>query len=296
MLQSDEQIARKPAATVEGRLCLRFEHQPELGRTALVSCTQQAPLRIVRAFPTADGAALVHLHNVSGGVLGGDRLELDVQVGASARVQLTTTGATRLYRSRAGLPPATQRTSIRVEADGLLEYVPDPLIPFAGSRYCQDTRIELAPGAGLFWWETVAPGRDARGEMFAYDLLQITLELTAAGRLVALERMRLEPALRPLSSPARLGPYRYFASLYICRADLDAARWVALEAQLSEEAQRRSRSGMEVWGVSALPAHGLVVRGLSRSGPAIASGLPAFRREARRELYGQVPALPRKLY
>lgn len=296
MLQSDEQIARKPSADVEGRLHLRFEHQPESARTVLASCVQQAPLRIVRAFPIADGAALVHLHNVSGGVLGGDRLELNVEVGARARVQLTTTGATRLYRSRAGRAPAMQYTSIRVEEDGLLEYLPDPLIPFAGSRYCQETRIELAAGAGLFWWETVAPGRDARGESFAYELLQITLELTAADRLVALERMRLEPALRPLSSPARLGPYRYFASLYICRAGLDAARWLALEAQLSEEAVRRSCRGTQEWGVSTLPAHGLIVRALSRDGSAIASGLPIFWREARRELYGQVAALPRKLY
>lgn len=30
----------------------------------------------------------------------------------------------------------------------------DALIPFAVARYCQQTKIELAEDAGLFWWET----------------------------------------------------------------------------------------------------------------------------------------------
>jgi urease accessory protein len=286
----------RPAGTVAGCLKVGFEYQPQQGRTVLATCIQQAPLRIVRAFPVSDGAALVHMHNLSGGVLGGDRLELEVHAGAHARAQLTSTGATRIYRRREGLPPAIQRTSIKVHEHGLLEYLPDPLIPFAGSRYCQDTRIELAEGAGLFWWETVAPGRDAAGEVFAYDLLQISLDLRALDRPIALERLRLEPALRPLSSPARLGPYRYFATFYICRVGVDPARWSALEAELSDEAQRRSCAGVEIWGVSTLPAHGLVVRALSRSGSAIAAGLPSFWHTARRELYGQAVALPRKLY
>lgn len=296
MLQTDLLTVQQRTAKVDGRLDLRFEHRPDQDRTVLTACRQQAPLRIVRAFPVDDGAALVHLHNVSGGVLGGDRLDLNVQVGAGARVQITTTGATRVYRCRPGMPPAEQHTTVRVERDGLLEYLPDPLIPFAGSRYRQQTRIELADGAGLFWWEAVAPGRDASGEVFAYDLLEIIFELSAADRPVAIERMRLEPHVHPLSSPARLGPYRYFASLYICRAGLDAARWLELEAQLSEQAVRRTCSGSEEWGVSTLPAHGMVVRGLSRNGAALASGLPFFWREAHCVLYGYAPALPRKLY
>src|SRR5262249_45170159 len=155
--------------------------------------------------------------NVSGGVLGGDRLELKVEVGPQAQAQLTSTGATRLYRQRANRPASEQHTEIHVAEGGLLEYLPDPLIPFAGSHYHQKTRIELSPGSGLFWWETIAPGREARGELFEYDALQIELDLTVAGRPIALERLQLEPQLRPLSSVARLGPYRYLTSFYICR-------------------------------------------------------------------------------
>ncbi len=281
---------------VEGRLRLSCEYRQELRKTVLALCEQQQPLRVVRAFSTVDAPTLIHLHNLSGGVLGGDRLELTVNVGREAQVQLTSTGATRIYRSRAGLPPATQRNVVVVEENGLLEWLPDPLIPYAGSRYCQETRIHLAAGAGLFWWEIVAPGRDARGEIWAYDLLQMTLDIEAEGRPVALERIRLEPALRPLSSPARLGPYRYFASLYICRVGLEPARWLCLEQELAEEAQSRSQINSELWGISTLPQHGLVVRALSCTGRANAAGLHAFWRAARVALYGEAAPLPRKLY
>lgn len=63
---------------------------------------QQPPWKVVRAFANGNGGSLVHLHNVSGGVLSGDRLILDIDAGPGSIVQVTTTGATRLYRHRAG--------------------------------------------------------------------------------------------------------------------------------------------------------------------------------------------------
>jgi urease accessory protein len=256
---------------------------------------QRPPLRVVRAFAHADGAAAVHLHNVSGGVLGGDRLEMRVDVGASARAQLTTTGATRLYRSR-NEATAVQLTDVTIGRDALLEYMPDTLIPFAGARYEQHTRITLGQGAGLFWWETIAPGRTARDEVFAYDLLHLTLDILADSKLIALERVRLEPRIRPLTAFGRLGSYRYCTSFYICRHGIDAARWHVYEAQLADMAEQCSVQHDYIWGVTMLPAHGLLVRGLSSSAPALVRGLHEFWRAAKRLIYGQEPILPRKLY
>jgi urease accessory protein len=280
----------------KGRLGLSFQRPAGATQTVLTVYEQEAPLKLVRAFPLKGGGSLVHLHNLSGGVLGGDRLELRVGVDPGAWAQLTSTGATRLYRSRPAGPTAVQINEIRVEDGGLLEYLPDPLIPFAGSRYRQETTINLAAGAGLFWWETIAPGREARGEVFDYDLLKVRLDIVAEGRPVALDRFKLEPRLRPLSSAVRLGPYRYYSSLYICRVGIEASRWRALEESLGELVQRLSRPGEVLWGVSTLAAHGLVVRAVSRQGRDIASGLLAFWRAAKMELYGQEAVRPRKIY
>ena len=280
---------------VRGRLRLSFEHLDAAGRTVLAVCEQQPPLKVVRAFPLNCGEALVHLHNVSGGVLSGDQLELIVEVGTGACAQLTSTGATRLYRSRIEAPAARQINDVSVGENALLEYLPDELIPFAGSRYRQETRIELAQGAGLFWWETVAPGREARGELFDYESLHLNLDIRAEGRPLALERVKLEPGRRPLASLVRLGPYRYFSSFYICQVGRDAAWWLELERQLAELAQQLTRPSETLWGVSTLPAHGLVVRALSVKGRDIASGLLAFWQAAKQQLYGREAVPPRKV-
>jgi urease accessory protein len=280
---------------VKGNLNLGFSFDEKMQSTRLHVYAQQPPLRVIRAFPVSDGGVLVHLHNVSGGVLGGDQLEVSVRVETKAYVQLTSTSATRIYRCQSQLPAATQTTEMVVEEGGLLEYLPDPLIPFAGSRYRQRSRIQLAAHAGLFWWETLAPGRTARDEIFAYDLLHVDLDICAEGRPLAIERTRFNPGCQ-FSSPARLGVYRYMSSFYICKVDLEPACWLHLEKELSIIAQQLTKHGEICWGVSTLVAHGLVVRALSRGGRDITSGLCLFWQTAKRELYGQEGILPRKLY
>ena len=89
------------------QLSLRFEKgQMRVER-------QDPPWKVVRAFPQEGGMVLVHLHNVSGGVLAGDRLGLKIEVAAGASAQITTTGATRLYRHRAGAPDSQQSYGYR---------------------------------------------------------------------------------------------------------------------------------------------------------------------------------------
>src|SRR5258708_1768861 len=283
-------------ARVHGQLCLRFEARGDRNQTILAESEQQLPLRVVRAFQLDDGGALVHLHNLSGGVLGGDQLDVTVEVGPRAIAQVTSTGATRIYRSRKNAEPAEQRLQISVEDDGLVEYLPDQLIPFAGSSYRQETRIELGANAGLFWWETVAPGREASNEIFAYDLLQLKTWISALGQPIAIEHMRIEPTRRSIFSLARLGAYTYFSTFYICRVGIESSRWLELEKLLGELAEQFSRPAKIVWGVSPLRAHGVVVRALSASGRQLTHRLPYFWRAAKLFLYEREAGLPRKAY
>ena len=275
-------------------LWLRFENSH--GETALRVKQQQAPWRVIRGFPNASGETLAHLHNVSGGVLDNDDLRLQLEIGPGARAQITTTGATRVYRSRSAEAVALQRTEVTVGERGLLEYLPDPLIPYARSRFRQSTTIELRDEATLFWWETTAPGREAAGEVFEYHALRTSLDLRAGGELVALERYAIEPGIRNPVSPARLGHFRYFSSFYVCQAGRAAPSWRDLESQLGDLAEELSRPGEVLWGVSALTACGLVIRGVAVKGRDLTQGLVTFWRAAKWSLCGRVAAIPRKIY
>ncbi|MFZ3214999.1 MAG: urease accessory protein UreD [Candidatus Acidiferrales bacterium] len=280
---------------LQASLSLEFARDEHAGRTVLAASRQQPPLKVVRAFAVQDGAALAHLHNVSGGLLGGDRLALHVTMGAGARVQLTTTGATRIYRPREGAPPATQTNEFTVREGALLEYVPDAIIPFAGARFSQASTIHLAQGAGLFWWEILAPGREARGEVFAYDCVEMKTGVFALGRPIVGERVRIEPQRRAVSSLGRLGPYRTWATFCIARVGLGAADWLAIERELREQAAGLASPGETLWGISALPAHGLMVRCVAVHGRHVLPGLQALWQTAKRRLYGCDAVLPRKV-
>ena len=281
---------------ISSALDLRFHYQPAQRKTTLEIAAQNPPLRVIRAFHLPDGAALAHLHNISGGVLGGDALALHVSVGQNARAQLTTPGATRIYQHRPNLPDASQQTRVEIESAALLEYLPDPLIPFAGSRYRQSTHIQLAPDAGLFWWETIAPGREAYGERFSYEMVEMSLEITAQGKPIALERYQLRPQENALSSLARLGAYLYHSTFYICRAGVSDATWLALEAELTLIAGQYSEAGQTLWGVSTLTSDGLVIRGLSMTHRALTAQLTHFWRLAKQKLYASEIIVPRKNY
>src|SRR5271165_7087734 len=92
---------------VRAAMQLSFSRDPVSGNTILVKSLHEPPLKVVRAFTLEDGSALAHLHNVSGGLLGGDYLTLRIDVGRDGCAQLTTTGATRIYRHREELSQTT---------------------------------------------------------------------------------------------------------------------------------------------------------------------------------------------
>jgi urease accessory protein len=280
---------------LRAKLALHFFYDASANRTILLSSAQEPPLRVVRAFDNPDSSALAHLHNVSGGLLGGDQLALAVRVGAGAAAQITTTGATRIYRPRANALPASQTNEIDVERGALLEYVPDAIIPFAGARFAQRTTIHLEEDAGLFWWEILAPGREAHGELFAYERVEMRAEIVSQGRLIFAENARLEPRARELSSLARLGRYCYWATLFICRSGLDPRAWLGEESRLRDTAVGLNRPGEILWGVSTLVADGLIVRGVALRGRDLVSGLQQLWNAAKVRLYGQEAVPPRKL-
>jgi urease accessory protein len=252
---------------------------------------QDPPWKVVRAF-----GSLVHLNNVSGGVLAGDRLALDVEVQAGAAAQITTTGATRLYRHRTGASDSEQHARFWVADGALLEYLPDAVIPYAGTRHVQRTEIRLGRGSTLLWWEILAPGRLAAGECFAFERLRVQTEVHAGVRPVLRENYLLEPRQKDLSATPRMFEYSHAASLCAVQEGLPPAFWRVLEDRLNEVAQERTRPGQGVWGASMLVSDGVVVRGLSTSGCFLHEALIEFWRIARVATIGADAVPPRKMY
>lgn len=157
------------------------------------------------ARPDASGMPEVHLTNPGGGTLGGDRLDLEVRVGAGAAATILTQGATRAYRGA----EAVQRARVSIDEGGVLEYLPHPLIPFARSRWRQETVVELDPAARLLAWEAFSAGRVARGERFAFDRLSSRTAVLRDGRPEVIDGFELERGGEPF------GGWSYLATVHV---------------------------------------------------------------------------------
>ncbi|MGC2400067.1 MAG: urease accessory protein UreD [Acidobacteriaceae bacterium] len=275
--------------------CLHLDFHAASGATQLHCARQDPPWKVVRAFPNPAGESLVHINNISGGVFGGDHLNLRINLGPGTAAQITTTGATRLYRPREGTADALLCNEVHLGKGALLEYLPDSVIPFRDARCEQRTNVHLDSGATLFWWEIIAPGRVASGELFAYSSLRLNSSITSQGHPIYTDRVHFNPSQGDLSSLARLGKYRYHTSFMICRSNEDRATWIALEQMLREVSHARSR-GNTLWGSTTLVADGVLVRGLSESGLYIMEDLFCFWSSAKSYLLGRLPSPPRRTY
>lgn len=144
------------------------------GRTVLRRQSFAAPIHISKPHRDA-GWLVVNLASPAPGLLAGDRVNVRVDVESGARLMLTAPSANRIHAMPAGHAELTQ--SFRVASGAALDVWPEYLIPQAGARYRQRTRIEVAPGGSLLWTETIAPGRAAAGEIFAFTELRIATDL-----------------------------------------------------------------------------------------------------------------------
>jgi urease accessory protein len=283
---------RNPGDCAPNRLELKFTLDAHV--TRMFVPVQEPPWRAIRAFPNSQQQAVVHLHNVSGGILSDDSLCLSIEAGAATRAQVTSVGATRIYRQRGGSSTASQFTSIRVGDGAIVEYLPDVVIPFAGSRFSQSTVVSLGPNAGFIGWESLAAGRIASGEEFAFDSFHSDCSVSSEHRPLAFERYTLSPSDSDPRSAARWGRFRYSATLYICHTGIAQSRWIGLESRLNDVAFGKTCDGSR-WGVSTLVAAGLVIRGLALEAHQITSGLHMFWNLAKQELWGQPAIPPRKI-
>ena len=284
-------------------LVLAFEQHGSA--TAFRCLRQDPPWRVVRGFVLTDGEILVHLHNVSGGIFGGDALKLTAHLLPGAEAQITTTGSTRLYRPRTGVSDASLVSCFRLEQGATLEYLPDALIPFRESRTFQKNSYSLEEGATLFCWDTVAPGRTAAGEIFAYERLRLATEIKVAGSPIYNDRLLLEPSRWPMRTPARFGAAKYLVTFLAVRAGSSAAEMRALEQALESvvyrteferEPAREGEQSSSLWGVTTLPAHGVLVRGMLDCSVTIPAKLQTLWSAAKRQLCGREAIAPRKTY
>ena len=188
---------------------LSMHYRLQQGRTVALD-RHSGPLRVLqRLYPEGDAICHHVLVHPPGGLVGGDELQMDLQMDAGAHALITTPGATRYYRSD-GLP-AAQRVNLRLAADTRLEWLPMESIAHPGCLGTNQLTLDLAPGAEMMGWDLLALGLPASDSPFASGCY--TQHLHWPG--VWLERARLEAADQVLmDGPLGLAGHRVLGTLW----------------------------------------------------------------------------------
>lgn len=234
-----------------GLLELGFERRSTgaAARTELVHHYQKAPLQIMRPLYYDDAwpqMPFTYLITTGGGILHGDRLRTDLRFGAGTAAHVTTQAHTKLCRMDGGYAAAT--IDLVVGAEAFVEYLPDPLIPYAGARYVQRTRVRLDPSATFVTGETMFAGRLSRGERHGYDALAIDLDIVDdTARPLVVEHARLVGGERSARRAAVLGAHDVVSTLYVVTPQVPAPQLAdALHDAVAGVACDGTRTGVSV--------------------------------------------------
>jgi urease accessory protein len=230
------------------------------GRTVVKEQYSQVPLLAQKAMyleESLPAMAYMYIISPSGGVLQGDTYRIEIALEKGAQAHFTTQGATRVYRMDRGF--AAQFVSISADSGAYVEYMPDQIIPYAGSRFYQKTSLSVHPEATVVYSEVITPGRTAMGESFQYDVCYLKVDA------------RDHQGLQRFSDAAVLEPkkrdVREFGAL---DRDVVGTVYVMCPARLARQICKEANSALEkagiLGGASVLPREmGMAARMLGDS-------------------------------
>jgi urease accessory protein len=175
-----------PALGWHAHLQLTFARHDQ--RTVIVDRRHRGPLLVQRPFYPEGDVCHAYIVHPPGGVVGGDQLQLQVDVRERGHALLTTPAAAKFYRSDGRT--ARQDQTLRA-GDTTLEWLPQESIFYPQANVRSTTRIELTSRARFIGWEIVCLGLPARKQPFDEGELRLHLELWADGSPLLIDRLRI---------------------------------------------------------------------------------------------------------
>lgn len=200
----------EPDKPFQARLSLDFRE--DAGKTRLVGKDHFGPLLVQKPFyPEGSDMCQAVIIHPPGGVVGGDKLEMTVKVGRSAKAQITTPGAAKWYKANGHV--SHQGIKLDIGAGGVLEWVPQETIFFDNAHMKLDHQVLLEKEASYIGCEILCFGRTASGESFNNGQISQRTSIRRDGKLVWFEQIRLQGGSSAMRNPLGLGGHTVCATL-----------------------------------------------------------------------------------
>jgi urease accessory protein len=262
MLSHDRQEENEIFAGNRAASRITLSVKAAAGITRRARVHEQGALRLRFPGPPAPELEAV-IVNTGGGMAGGDRFDLAMDVGPAAQLVATTAAAEKVYRTLG--PDTAVGVKLAVAAGGALDWLPHETILFDRARLRRTIDVALAADARLLLAEAIVFGRSGMGEVVSEGLLFDRWRVRRNGRLIYAETVRLEGAVADklkLAAVAKAGAA--IATILLTPAD-DAA----VAAVRALEGRFRGEVGLSVWNGMAL------VRMVAADGAALRHDLAA---------------------
>ncbi|SLN51911.1 urease accessory protein UreD [Roseisalinus antarcticus] len=150
---------------------------------------QQGSLKVLFPGRPAQTLEAVTL-NTSGGLTGGDRISFEAEVGAGARLCLSTQAAERAYASR-DCEPARVTTGLTLGEGAMLHWLPQETILFDRADLCRTLAVDMVEDATLLAVEPLVFGRHAMGETLRTGHFTDSWRVRRGGVTIYAEALRL---------------------------------------------------------------------------------------------------------
>ncbi|KAJ1422454.1 UreD urease accessory protein-domain-containing protein [Ochromonadaceae sp. CCMP2298] len=214
------------------------------GKTVLTRLFSTYPLRLIPQQPWLNYASVVAL-GFGGGLVHGDRVDLQLRLKAGALVCLKTQGSQKVFKSHTLPLPlssnaaqtgkewnapgdgsgVTSTNSIRalLQTGSLFAMLLDPTVCFPGARYRQQLDFRLQEGASLLYVDWFTAGRTDRDEDWAMERLQNDVFVGVGERIVLVERLDLRSS-EAGSIGSKVGHLTVFGSVVMVGPKTEALR------------------------------------------------------------------------
>ena len=281
--QDEPRQLKSGTAGKSGFLRLGFEYED--GRTVLANLERRLPYMVQRALYCDEQMphlAWVFMITSTGCVVQGDRLALEVALGAGAQAHITTQAASKIHSMDANY--AVQVQSITVGDGAYLEFLPDPVIPHRHARFVSDTRIIIAPTATMLWSEIIQPGRKHHHPDECFGATVMSMAVTAArpdGRRLFAEKLLIEPQRFPVRQTGVMDSFDVLGNVILCTPKHHAER------VLERVRPTVDPSNGVAFGACQLPNEaGLIYKVLGRETVQVKAKVREFWSEVRKEVIG----------
>lgn len=137
---------------------------------------------------------------------------------------VSTGAATKLAKMQDNYSGMLQ--SIELDEGAYLEYLPEPVIPCANTRFISDTCLRVHPTATVFYSEVYMGGRKyyGDGELYQFDIMSVCSHGERPdGRQLFREKFIIDPKTSPIRDIGVMHGFDVFANVLVMTPECNIA-------------------------------------------------------------------------